>query len=102
MRLKMRLKRAESFPRRLMYPPDILCPLSYRAKDRRVLSGHGGLAFVESGERRSFRSVFLPCFYLWGTCQMVSAYSATARSAAKMPERAMLCRLISFHFFRSP
>lgn len=34
----------------------------------------------------------------YGTCQMRSAYSATARSAANPPLRAMLCRLISFHF----
>ena len=36
--------------------------------------------------------------HLWGTCQMWSAYSATARSAAKMPLRAMLWRLMRFHF----
>ena len=39
----------------------------------------------------------LVCIYLWGTCQMLSAYSATARSAAKMPLRAILRRLMRFH-----
>ena len=32
---------------------------------------------------------------------MLSAYSATARSAAKMPLRAMLCRLMRFHWMGS-
>jgi len=35
--------------------------------------------------------------YLWETPQMLSAYSAMERSAAKIPERATLCRLMVFH-----
>ena len=41
-------------------------------------------------------------FYcLYGTCQMVSAYWAMARSAANTPLRAMLVRLMRFHLVRS-
>ena len=41
-------------------------------------------------------------YFLYGTCQMVSAYWAMARSAAKMPLRAMFSRLMRFHCVLSP
>lgn len=39
--------------------------------------------------------------YLCGTCQIVSAYCATARSAAKIPLRAMFRSEARFHSVRS-
>ena len=39
--------------------------------------------------------------HLCGTCQIFSAYSATERSAAKMPLRAMLWRLMRFQVMGS-
>ena len=51
--------------------------------------------------RRPAGGVLFASIYLWGTCQMLSAYSRTDRSAAKMPLRAMLWRLMRFQRSRS-
>jgi len=62
----------------------------------------------KSGRYQGYRPLFyslrippLAALYRWGTCQILSAYSVTARSAANTPLRAMLCRLIVFHFAAS-